>query len=187
MNISDSIDVLKKFRFQSYYVLNSISSKLNKKASGLIPILSTIEEGGIFVNYNGFPQIATLFHIKLKQIKPLFKFLKRFFFLFLKFRKNVNSFFNFNTYIIHKNAKTVFYNFMYELTKKPDLLKKNLKYVSINSINKTLFFKKQIFINNYPVKSIVEDFFRTNNMLKNSRTMLNCSRDFRKLEYNFIS
>ena len=48
----------------------------------------------------------------------------------------------------------------------------------LNLINTTTY-------SNYPFKATVEDFYRTNNLLKNSPIMAECSNEVRKVSTNF--
>jgi hypothetical protein len=85
--------------------------------------------------------------------------------------------------ILNDNQKLLSFSYLLEHLKigsnaHPDKKGSLINDLFINKTNKTIFSL-------YPLKSTVEDFYRTNNLLKHSPTMAECSNEVRKNSTNF--
>lgn len=125
----------------------------------VLPALSFYEEENIFINLEGTPQ-KTLKGINgptmAKSIRKLLSHL-------LDCTTKKNKALNFiSEFLNHSNRINL--NF--------------LPTTFFNDLSKTSFSL-------YPIKATVEDFYRTNNLLKNSIVMAQCSQEVRKNNSNF--
>jgi NADH dehydrogenase/NADH:ubiquinone oxidoreductase subunit G len=125
----------------------------------ILPALSFYEEENLFINLEGTPQKT------LKGINgpTMAKSIRKFLSYILDSRTKKNKALNFITEIL-SNPNNVHLNSL------PTTFFKNLSKTSFSL---------------YPIKSTVEDFYRTNNLLKNSIVMAKCSQEARKNSSNF--
>jgi NADH-quinone oxidoreductase chain G len=143
---------------------NSHGSKLALNSSFIIPISSEFEEERLFLNLENRPQksLRILSDIgNSRSIKNLLKLL-----------------------MDKKSSK--YHNFLIDIILDPINFDKfnsyflnSLKFIDINFNNKN-------FLNFYPLKSSIEDFYLSNKLSKNSLTMIKCSQDNRLTNNNFF-
>ena len=128
----------------------------------IIPALSFDKDENLFVNLEGKPQKT------LKAINGPTKArsIRKFFSTLLDANKISTTFSVFLEYLSKGNKSNA--------DSKGQLFDCNYT----NNNVKTLY-------SSYPLKSVVEDFYRTNNLLKNSPVMLECSNEVRKNSTNF--
>ena len=84
------------------------------------------------------------------------------------------------------NLKTLYINnfkFLHELIHLNKLLYTMGFLILESNLNK-LYYSSKISFNYLPVKSLVEDFYRSNLMLKHSLIMIQCSRQIRRYQGN---
>jgi len=144
---------------------NSHGSKFALKTNILVPIASEFEEEKLLLNLESRPQ---------KTLKTL---------LNVGNSRNLNSLLLF----LNGNTKSNFYSFLSEISSKPLLFDKFNNYF-LNSIQFIDFkFKNINYLNLYPIKSSLEDFYLSNKTSKNSLTMIKCSQENRVSVNNFFS
>jgi hypothetical protein len=165
INIEDNFQVrkiLKIFSGKKYW-FNSHYSDILNGADNIVtlPALSFYEEESIFVNLEGKPQKT------LKGINGpyLSKSIKKFFSNILA-EKQISS-----------NYLTFLKEYLYDL--------KNFK--SKSTFGKLVYSNLTIKtrFSSYPLKGTTEDFYRSNNFLKHSPVMAQCSQEIRKVSTNF--
>ena len=143
---------------------NSHGSKLALNSSFIIPISSEFEEERLFLNLENRPQksLKTLSDIgNSRSIKNLLKLLmdkksSKYHHFLIDIILDPINFDKFNSYFLN-----------------------SLKFIDINFNNKN-------FLNFYPLKSSIEDFYISNKLSKNSLTMIKCSQDNRLTNNNFF-
>jgi NADH-quinone oxidoreductase chain G len=143
---------------------NSHGSKLALNSSFIIPISSEFEEERLFLNLENRPQksLKTLSDIgNSRSIKNLLKLLmdkksSKYHHFLIDIILDPINFDKFNSYFLN-----------------------SLKFIDINFNNKN-------FLNFYPLKSSIEDFYLSNKLSKNSLTMIKCSQDNRLTNNNFF-
>lgn len=143
--------------------LNSFGSFLSQKMNVIIPIESIFEIKGTFFNLEGRPQ-QTISFLKNKSFEKMFLFL-----IFSKYR--------------FIKTKINYLNYNFEILNNPVLFELN-NFFFIKSLNNN-FFKKNIIINKTFFKSSVEDFYCNDLVSRNSKVLINCSKELRKLSKNF--
>jgi NADH-quinone oxidoreductase chain G len=144
---------------------NSHGSKFALKTNILVPIASEFEEEKLLLNLESRPQ---------KTLKTLL---------------NVGNSRNLNSLLLFLNGttKSNFYSFLSEISSKPLLFDKFNNHF-LNSIQFIDFkFKNINYLNLYPIKSSLEDFYLSNKTSKNSLTMIKCSQENRVSVNNFFS
>jgi len=144
---------------------NSHGSKFALKTNILVPIASEFEEEKLLLNLESRPQ---------KTLKTLL---------------NVGNSRNLNSLLLFLNGttKSNFYSFLSEISSKPLLFDK-LNNHFLNSVQFIDFkFKNINYLNLYPIKSSLEDFYLSNKTSKNSLTMIKCSQENRVSVNNFFS
>ena len=173
-------------------VVNGLQNSFDKDLSFVaIPSLNPIEFKGVYLNLEERPQETQ----SLKDVSDVI-ILKNSLIEFFLSRKGFVE----QTLITVSIGKEVFFShlpvwrltdslrlkYIYELINKCNLfdnLKKfhtNLNYLNVKSSLSYIRCSK------YPFKSCINDFYITNNFLRNSPTMLECSRESRKLFDNFL-
>jgi hypothetical protein len=83
------------------------------------------------------------------------------------------------------NLKSKFANFLEEIVSQPSLFRQLSNKLSRVNMFETKFASKLDFVSIYPIKSSLEDFYRSNNLSKNSITMAQCSQAVREKFNNF--
>lgn len=165
INLSDHFDIRKilNLKNKTFYWFNShfpefiLQKTLKKNSCFLLPVLSYYEEENLFLNLERRPQKT------LKGISgPMnSRSLKKFFNFFMKTP--------FNTTKILNHVEELIVNF------------------SLNDL-KFLFFNKETnntIVNLHPFKRILDDHYRSNNLLRHSISMAKSSQQNRKKNFNF--
>jgi len=166
INLDDLISLRKLFfnKTKNLIWLNSHGSNMALKADFIIPILTSFENEEIFLNLEERPQktnktFSSFFNAQ--SIKNIFR-----------------SIFNVNEKQLSNKASS--FNYLLEI------INSGSKFNSLNSIlMPTIEVLDIIKINNYPVKSNIEDFYLSNKFTKNSLIMNQCSQGIRKTFTNF--
>lgn len=147
--------------------LHSYGSVFCKKSYLSAPLFLPLEEGGTYLNFEQKPQKAARLAVDLCNTITLEYFV---------------NFMRFN--ILHSTSvKNINVKFLVELVQSNKLLYKigNL----ILDFNYTsVYFSSLLFLNLLPTKTIIEDYYRTNFMLKQSLIMTQCSRQLRHYQFN---
>jgi NADH-quinone oxidoreductase chain G len=175
--------------FKSFF--DVISNNLNKDVSIVaIPSLNPIESEGIYLNLEERPQqTQTLKNMSnsviLKNLVEEFLLIKKGFieqnFILSSIKKQ-----EFLSSIPVKDIKTIArLSFIFEILRNYNLFDAIKKDFSFSLFHKLKTFQSYSNCSKYPFKSSVDDFFVTNIFLKHSSTMLECSRESRKLSDNF--
>jgi NADH-quinone oxidoreductase subunit G len=167
VNLDDTYNT-RRFLFKEYLPslslwLNSFGSFLSQKMNVIIPIESIFEIKGTFFNLEGRPQ-QTISFLKNKSFEKMFLFL-----IFSKYR--------------FIKTKINYLNYNFEILNNPVLFELNNFFFS-KSLNNN-FFKKNIIINKTFFKSSIEDFYCNDLVSRNSKVLINCSKELRKLSKNF--
>ena len=149
---------------------NSHGSTLAKKSNMLIPLLTSFETESTYVNLEQRPQKTLKSLNGIGDARDFKKIIKAIYSEKLSFKNN-----SFDQAM----------EFLHELVEHPDKFKtlKN-KFTKINLLNSTHLDLKNI-LQFYPLKSSIEDFYRSNLFTKNSTIMAQCSQDLRKTSTNF--
>ncbi len=148
--------------------INSHGSNLINKANIAIPCLTAFEEEGVYINIENRAQKALKVFSKVNDARSL----KNIFLTLNKIFKSEIS-----------ESKTL--NHINEMIENASLFNSNKKKFSTkyicNSNIKPSIFEFSV----YPIKSSIEDFYRSNNFTKNSTIMNKCSQEMRNLSDNF--
>jgi len=167
INLDDTFNTrrffLKEYSSSLSLWLNSFGSFLSQKSSVIIPIESIFETKGTFFNLEGRPQ-QTISLLKNKSIEKMFLFLVLPKIRFIK-------------------STTNYLNHYFEILNNPILFELNS--VIFNKILITNFFKKHVIINKTFFKSAIEDFYCNDLVSRNSKVLINCSKQLRNLSKNF--
>jgi NADH-quinone oxidoreductase chain G len=149
---------------------NSHGSTLAKKSNMLIPLLTSFETESTYVNFEQRPQKTLKSLNGIGDARDFKKIIKAIYSEKLSFKNN-----SFDQAMA----------FLHELVEHPDKFKtlKN-KYTKINLLDSMYLDLKNI-LQFYPLKSSIEDFYRSNLFTKNSTIMAQCSQDLRKTSTNF--
>ena len=172
VNLEDLINLRKSLNlFKKQIVwLNTHGSKLASKADYILPVSTFFEEEGLFLNLEGRPQKTQKTLSSINESRTV---------------KNIllSMYPQITLDIINTNKK--YLNFVHEIVESPSLFK-SLKNKLNNSNNlETAYITSTSIISSYPIKSSLEDFYRSNNLSKNSNTMAKCSQEQRKTINNF--
>jgi len=172
INLEDNVSIRKHLMnlgVQSFWI-NTHGSKLAASATFILPTLTYFEQEGIFLNLEQRPQktLKSLSGINDgRGIKTIL----------------LSIFAELNIDFITLNSK--FATFLEEIITQPNLFKQlSNKFVRTNMFD-TRYLSKSNFVNLYPIKSTLEDFYRSNNLSKNSITMAQCSQALREKFNNF--
>ena len=170
VNIEDTISLRKLLEGVKLIWLNSFGSKIATKADLLIPTLSSFESENLYVNLEQRAQKTLKTLPGIGDSRDVKKILLS---LYPEIEKDS----------LTKNSK--FLNFFEELSLNPNKFQSlNNKY-SNNDIFNCKYSKVKSLIGSYPLKSSLEDFYRSNKFTKNSLTMAQCSQENRKDFNNF--
>jgi NADH-quinone oxidoreductase chain G len=130
------------------------------------PLTTFYEEEKFFLNLeHRFQKTAQIY--KDKNVLGLKKTFKSF--LGFSFASFYKSHLKYLTEMLNSSSQNIF---------KDDL-------IFLNSIIKSIYYLQSEYISNYPVKTVVEDFFLSTKYLHNSKNMLSCSQFFRIRANNF--
>jgi hypothetical protein len=166
LNLDDTYCVRKNLKSRNVFWFNSYKSIFFSKTKNCISTLVEYEEEKILINLEQRPQKASKITTDAFKNKSLFGIFN----LFVKNKKTSLSY-SYVTEIINTSK-------IFNLNKN-----KFTSYCFFKSF-KILEVEKSSF---YPVKLKYEDFFQSNQKLKNSRTMLICSNNQRKVFSNFTN
>ena len=150
--------------------LNSYGSELAKNSNILIPTLSSFEAENIFINLEERPQktLKTLSGIgDARNVKKIL----------MSFYPEINS-----KVFDDKWKSLTFFN---ELLVDPEKFQKLIVKYSKKDLFNSNFIENKNIICKYPLKSSLEDFYRSNSFTKNSFVMAQCSQEMRKTHTNF--
>ncbi len=149
---------------------NSHGSTLAKKSNMLIPLLTAFETESTYVNLEQRPQKTLKSLNGIGDARDFKKIIKAIYSEKLSFKNN-----SFDRAM----------EFLHELVEHPDRFKTlNNKFTKINLLDSTYLDLKNI-LQFYPLKSSIEDFYRSNLFTKNSTIMAQCSQELRKTSTNF--
>ena len=167
VNLQDNFEtrkLLNKSNAHGYWINTHASDlfRLLNNSMVVIPALSFYEDENLFVNLEGKPQKT------LKGINGPVQ------------ARSIRKFFS---TILNSNQRLLSFSYLLEYLKTGSSVHSDKKGrlisdLFINKANKTVFSL-------YPLKSTVEDFYRTNNLLKHSPTMAECSNEVRRNSTNF--
>jgi NADH-quinone oxidoreductase chain G len=188
--VFDFFSILKSSKFllvfNPYKVfVDGLYNSFNKDLSFVaIPSLNSIEFNGIYLNLEERPQ-ETQGLKDFSSAATLRNCLFEFFLSkkgFIEQTQVITSIGkeNFLSYIpVLRLKDSLRLSYIYELVDNCNLFDSIQKFLSIKRLLNYIKCSK------YPFKSSVDDFYITNNFLRNSPTMLECSRESRKLFDNF--
>jgi NADH-quinone oxidoreductase chain G len=166
VNLDDIVSLRKFFykKNKNLIWLNSHGSNMALEADLIIPVLTSFENEEIFLNLEERPQktnrtFSTFFNAQ--SVKNIFR-----------------SIFNLNEKQLSNKVNS--FNYLLEI------ISLGTKFNSLNHILTPNFGAHEIIrINNYPIKSNIEDFYLSNKFTKNSLIMNQCSQLVRKSSSNF--
>jgi NADH-quinone oxidoreductase chain G len=167
INLNDNISLRTNFyRYTKALIFwfSSHSSQIStsRKNKFIIPITSTFESEGTFLNLEDRPQRC------LKTFSSVYE------------SRHVNDIFR---AIGINSDQFKFLNFIYEILKMPQLFF-SLKSKLVNVCHNTQKNSRTL-VSLYPIKSSSEDFYTSGSFNKESSTMQRCSRQLRKSSTNF--
>jgi NADH-quinone oxidoreductase chain G len=168
LNLDDNF-ILRKYLFEYKKLLfwfNTHRSTLATKATHIIPVTTSFEDEGVYVNLEGRPQkiLKTLAGIKdTRAIKSVLKAI------------NIKN---------NPEKSYKFLNYISELVKTSKHFSHLRNILLTNSTVNKHILKKSL-TSNYPLKASVENFYVTNKFTKNSLTMIQCSQKIFKDSTNF--
>jgi NADH dehydrogenase/NADH:ubiquinone oxidoreductase subunit G len=168
VNLEDTISLRKQLKSLNKTVvwINSHGSKIASMAKYIVPSATYFEQEGLFINLEQRPQKAlkTLGNVEdARSTKSIL----------LSMYPSVSE------------KKLSFLNFLNEIVLSPKLFKSIQNKFSSLSGGGTNYLSSINLVSEYPIKSTIEDFYRSTNMSKNSITMAKCSQEQRKTINNF--
>ena len=172
INLDDTVFVRKIFNnYKGKLVwLNSFGSKAATKAAFLVPTLTSFESENIFINLEQRSQKTLKTLPGIGDSRDTKKILGS---LYPEIKK----------VDIIENSR--FYKFFDEIINKPKLFQSLSNKYSKGNLFDSNFVSQSSMISKYPLKSSLEDFYRSNGFTKNSPTMAQCSQENRKEFNNF--
>ena len=167
LDLEDNVETRKEVNnFNGkFFWLNSYGSKIAQKADVLLPVSHDFEQEKTFMNLEQRPQKALKTLPGIGDSRETSEILKA---IYPDVITNFNSF-----------------NVISELTNKPELFKKINKSFTKFNILEVDSMKAINYLNSYPLKPSLKDFYRLNKSTKNSLTMAKCSQETRKSSNNF--
>jgi NADH-quinone oxidoreductase subunit G len=170
IQLEDTVNFRKKIlnSNKTLIFINSHGSNLTNKANIAIPCLTAFEEEGVYINLENRAQKALKVFSKVNDARSLKS-------IFLTLNKIFKSEINESKTLKHIN-EMIENSFLFNSNKK----KFSTKYIC-NTYVKSSIFEFSL----YPIKSSIEDFYRSNNFTKNSIIMNKCSQEMRNLTDNF--
>ena len=168
VNLEDTISLRKQLKSLNKTVvwINSHGSKIASMAKYIVPSATYFEQEGLFINLEQRPQKAlkTLGNVEdARSTKSIL----------LSMYPSVSE------------KKLSFLNFLNEIVLNPKLFKSIQNKFSSLRGGATNYLSSINLVSEYPIKSTIEDFYRSTNMSKNSITMAKCSQEQRKTINNF--
>ena len=150
--------------------LNSFGSKIATKADFLIPTLTAFESESIFINLEQRSQKTLKTLPGIGDSRDVKKILIS---LYPEIEKSQ---------IIKNSKSSIFFD---EIINNPKLFQSLSNKYSKENLFDSKFISQSSLVSNYPLKSSLEDFYRSNGFTKNSPTMAQCSQENRKESNNF--
>lgn len=168
VNLEDTVFIRKQLNILNKAVIwiNTHGSKTASTAKYIVPCATYFEQEGTFVNLEERAQKTLKTLTSVQDSRSIKKIL-----------------FSMYPNVKEKTLKAL--DFLYEIVNQPELFKtvsnkfNRLNMIGINPLTSTNF------VSNYPLKSSFEDFYRSNNLSKNSVTMAKCSQEQVKTINNF--
>ena len=188
-NLGKTILLFNSYKSSLNQILEFFKEDINTSLM-TIPVPHCLESEGIFLNLEERPQQTQTLRnsSSLSSLKNVIK----------AFILNLKGFLSqSHTLLVLENKEYIFYSpitkiesfpelkFIFELSRNFNLfdsIKKTFSSLLILKFNSPNFSFRCF---KYPFKSAFEDFYLTNSLLKNSLTMLECSRESRKVFDNF--
>ena len=172
INLDDTVVIRKLLKNSKSKLvwLNSFGSKIATKADFLVPTLTAFESESIFINLEQRSQKTLKTLPGIGDSRDVKKILIS---LYPEIEKSQ----------IIKNSKfSVFFD---EIINNPKLFQSLSNKYSKENLFDSKFISQRSLVSNYPLKSSLEDFYRSNSFTKNSPTMAQCSQENRKESNNF--
>jgi len=170
LNLDDDAKIRKIFsKFNGSLIwLNTHGSKIATKADVLIPTLTPFEEENTYLNFEQRAQKTLKTLPGVGESRETKKIIKALYSEKVGFKGDAS------------------FNIFKELTENPEKFKtlKNI-FSKLDLLNSNFLKHKNTFVN-YPLKSSLEDFHRSNKFTKNSKVMSQCSQESRKNYRNFF-
>ena len=146
--------------------INTHGSKTASTAKYIVPCATYFEQEGTFVNLEERAQKTLKTLTSVQDSRSIKRIL-------------------FSMYPNVKQKALKALDFLYEIVNQPELFKTVSNKFNRLNINGTNPLPSINFVSNYPLKSSIEDFYRSNNLSKNSVTMAKCSQEQVKTINNF--
>lgn len=172
LNLDDTYDLRKKFLHidkKNFFWFNSHGSDFASSVKGIVPLLSEFEEERTILNLEHRPQkTSTIFNsfFDARRLKNI---------LLSLFSK--------------KESELIFLkdhsNFLTEMTNNLNLFDNRQNLYSKLCFNEKNYLNNSKFLYKYPIKSNLEDFYRSNTLTKNSKLMQQSSQFLRLNSNNF--
>ena len=172
INLDDTIMIRKLFEGTSSKLvwLSSFGSKIATKADILIPTLTPFESENTFINLEERSQKTLKSLPGIGDSRDVKKFLVS---LYPEIKKSQVS--------LNSNC----YEFFNEIINNPKVFKNLSNKFSTENLFESKYVDQKNLVSKYPLKSSLEDFYRSNVFTKNSLTMAQCSQENRKGFNNF--
>ena len=172
INLDDTIVLRKLFEGTSSKLvwLSSFGSKMATKADILIPTLTPFESENTFINLEERSQKTLKSLPGIGDSRDVKKFLVS---LYPEIKKSQVS--------LNSNC----YEFFNEIINNPKVFKNLSNKFSNENLFESKYVDQKNLVSKYPLKSSLEDFYRSNVFTKNSLTMAQCSQENRKGFNNF--
>jgi len=172
INLDDLINIRKVITNSKLklFWFNTHGSKIATKSDLILPTTTGFEEEGTYFNLEQRPQ---------KTLR-VFDTTDKGYSIIKAFTGAAGTFSNITTTKIKNSSK--FLEFMNEIVLHPKYFEK----IEKKLISPKIFFSEiKTYFSSYPLKSSIEDFYRSNNFSKNSGIMSQCSQELRKNFNNF--
>jgi NADH-quinone oxidoreductase chain G len=172
INLDDTVVIRKLLKNSKSKLvwLNSFGSKIATKADFLVPTLTAFESESIFINLEQRSQKTLKTLPGIGDSRDVKKILIS---LYPEIEKSQ---------IIKNSKNSVFFD---EIINNPKLFQSLSNKYSKENLFDSKFISQSSLVSNYPLKSSLEDFYRSNSFTKNSPTMAQCSQENRKESNNF--
>ena len=172
INLDDTIVLRKLFEGTSSKLvwLSSFGSKMATKADILIPTLTPFESENTFINLEERSQKTLKSLPGIGDSRDVKKILVSLYPEIKKSQVSLNS---------------TCYEFFDEIINNPKVFKNLSNKFSTENLFESKYVDQKNLVSKYPLKSSLEDFYRSNVFTKNSLTMAQCSQENRKGFNNF--
>jgi NADH-quinone oxidoreductase chain G len=178
LNLEDSLNLRQLLLNNNKDSINfaSFSSKLAEYTSLTMPILTSQETGGLYLNLEKRPQFVSSLTIKKSWGVVSFES------FFIALIEIINKKLNLENSINNRNSLESVFN---EIIFNSKLFSPSPSLLNLINNHKNLSLTCYRY-SSYPFKLIIEDYLRVNNFTKYSNILLNRSREIRKLENTFL-